>query len=230
MVDRQAMDRRKLIVLIALVAPLLVAALLVGRWWPAPSEQPLAQRTGEEQRSSERERAREHSSSEPREREPTARAIARERQATFDRAKRDALRSEILQALAERPPRPAAQPSEDEPRPSGGLTDRIGGREALMEHLNHDFMPLADECIEQARARRPELEGMIAIGLDTVADAELGGIVEAVTVQPQNEVDDAELLECLSQTALSMILPPPPESAREQFEITMPLEPQSQGE
>jgi hypothetical protein len=42
---------------------------------------------------------------------------------------------------------------------------------------NHDFMPLADECIEQARMRLPELEGMVAIGLDTVTDAELGGIV-----------------------------------------------------
>lgn len=86
-------------------------------------------------------------------------------------------------------------------------------------------MPLADECIEQARARLPELEGMVAIGLDTVADEELGGIVESVAMQPNNEVDDPELIECLSQTALSMILPPPPESGREQFVITMPIEP-----
>lgn len=164
---------------------------------------------------------------------PAAQADAppRERRATFDRAKRDALRSEILDALADRPqPRPVTSArAEDEPAPEPGqLTDRIGGREALLEHLNHDFMPLADECIEQARARRPELEGMLAIGIDTVADEELGGIVEAVTIQPQNEVDDAELLECLSQTALSMILPPPPESGREQFMITLPIDPPSE--
>jgi hypothetical protein len=59
-----------------------------------------------------------------------------------------------------------------------------------------------------------------------LSDAELGGIVEAVTVQPDNEVDDPELLECISQTAMSMILPPPPESGREQFVITMPIEPE----
>jgi hypothetical protein len=64
------------------------------------------------------------------------------------------------------------------------------------------------------------------MGLDAVADAELGGIVESVAIQPENEVDDAELLECISQTALSMILPPPPDSGREQFMITIPIEPE----
>ncbi|HLT38415.1 MAG TPA: hypothetical protein VK034_19145 [Enhygromyxa sp.] len=152
----------------------------------------------------------------------------RERRAEFDRARRDALRIEILQALAEQPSsRPSrAEPDEEQPRPPGTLRDRIGGRSALTEALNHDFIPLADECVEQARARLPELEGMVAIGLDTVADAELGGIVEAVAMQPNNEIDDPELIECLSQTALSMILPPPPESGKEQFVITMPIEPE----
>ncbi|MFO7562606.1 MAG: hypothetical protein R6X02_08170 [Enhygromyxa sp.] len=156
---------------------------------------------------------------------------ARARRAEFDRARRDALRAEILEALAEQPSRPSGiarakqEPSDEQLRPPGTLKDRIGGREALAEFLNHDFIPLADECVEQAQARLPGLEGMLAIGLDTVADAELGGVVEVVEIRPNNEVEDPELLECISQTALSMILPPPPESGREQFVITMPIEP-----
>ena len=224
------MDRGKRIVLLGLVG----ALLLVSGWWFARDDSAPRGASGA---ADEPQPDRARPSEAPEQREPAAKPAAqadappRERRATFDRAKRDALRSEILDALADRPqPRPVTSArDEDEPAPeSGQLTDRIGGREALLEHLNHDLMPLADECIEQARARRPELEGMLAIGIDTVADEELGGIVEAVTIQPQNEVDDAELLECLSQTALSMILPPPPESGREQFMITLPIDPPSE--
>lgn len=213
---------------VALSAGLVAALLLAGGWWLAGDDHQPSGATRLDE--TPRHRARPNAAPEQRSRDaeppPQPRPSSRERAASFDRGKRDALRTEILQALAERPQaRPAAAPSADEQPPEPGqLTDQIGGREALLEHLNHDFMPLADECIEQARARRPELEGMLALGIETVADEELGGIVEAVSVQPQNEVDDAELLECLSQTALSMILPPPPESGREQFMITLPIE------
>jgi hypothetical protein len=221
--------RRDRILLMVLITAVLGALLVGGRWLArAPAEASGVERRSSSSVEVERSPGRaEPLASHRADARPTSERAASEsrvRAAEFDRAKRDALRAEILRA---RSPRSAATPSAAQVSPPGTLQDRIGGREALAQFLNHDFMPLADECIEQARARTPALEGMVAIGLDTLADVELGGIVDAVEIQPDNEVDDPELLECLSQTALSMIMPPPPESGREQFVITIPIAPDS---
>lgn len=117
-----------------------------------------------------------------------------------------------------------------EPEP-GNIKDRIGGRKALMDALNRDFMPLADECIAEATARLPELEGMLAIGIEVVGDAELGSVVETVSAGELNEVDDADLWECMEQTALSTMLPPPPEGVeQEALVLTRPIERQPAAE
>ena len=82
-------------------------------------------------------------------------------------------------------------------------------------------MPLVDECLDQARERDPALQGMMAIGLDIIADAELGAVIESVKVPPLNEVDDAELLTCVRESALGTLLPPPEHDAREEIMLTI---------
>lgn len=164
-------------------------------------------------------------------------AEARRREA---RARRDELHARIVQALAAVPAAtpagvgapatpgvaPAAAVAQDlAPRPPGNLTDRMGGREALARALNHDFMPLADECIERAQERAPGLAGMLILGIETAADKDLGAVVEKAEPSPRNGVTDAALLECLRETALTLRLPPPPGSGREQFEISLRVEP-----
>ena len=55
------------------------------------------------------------------------------------------------------PPRP------DDDAPAGTLTDRTGWSDASAgKQLNKEFMPLASECIDHARARKPRLEGLLA--------------------------------------------------------------------
>lgn len=143
------------------------------------------------------------------------------------RAKRDALRAQIARQLASREAVPgagtgAAGPS-TVPRPPGSLRNNLGGRDALVAHLNQELMPLASECIEQAQARSPQLAGMLAISLETIADEQLGAVVEVADPAPGNNVLDPLLLECIRESAFSLTLPPPLTSGRERFELTLPV-------
>lgn len=157
-----------------------------------------------------------------------------------DPAVRDVLRRDIVRALekrglasAPRDPggteRPSTAPA-DEASPTGpGLKNRIGGHDELMARLNGDFLPLADECIEQARERRPGLDGMIAIEVELLAERDIGAIVESAEAAPDNAVDDAGLVECMQQSLLSMSLPGDAVDGRERIMITMPMEPDDDG-
>ena len=149
------------------------------------------------------------------------------------RARRDALRGQIARALASRPaatdpgvgsaPRPR---SPTDPRAPGNLRNNLGGRDALVAYLNEELMPLANECIEQAETRAPQLGGMLAIGLETIADEQLGAVVDVADPTPTNKVLDPLLLECIRESAFSLTLPPPLTSGREKFEITLQVGPQ----
>lgn len=154
------------------------------------------------------------------------------------RARRDRARTRILEALARRdatppPTRDDAShddaPDDDASHPSrpasGTIEDRIGGRDALVAALDDDFMPLADECIADARARDPSLQGMLAIELSVIADEEIGAVVDTVDFPASGEVHDALLHECIRETTLSTILPPPPEGGREGFLLTLNVDP-----
>jgi hypothetical protein len=148
-----------------------------------------------------------------------------------------------LESLARRPPEAAsadpARPREtpgsgpagppvnsEDAYPEGDLTDRIGGHEALVAALNHDFMPLVSECVDQARVRRPELTGLLVLGVEPVADpeGEHAGVIESVDVRPGNEVDDPALWECVRESALSMDLPAPADGGGEPFELSLRID------
>lgn len=149
-----------------------------------------------------------------------------------DPAAREALRHDIVRALEKRgiastprdpsgTDRPREAP-EDGATPAGpGLHNRIGGHERLMARLNGDFMPLADECMDQARERRPDLSGLVAIEIELLAERDIGAIVESAEAAPDNAVDDAELVECLQQSLLSMSLPGDAVDGRERLMISL---------
>jgi hypothetical protein len=144
------------------------------------------------------------------------------------RAKRDALREQILRQLAQRAAAPsgggsspaAAAGSSSDPS-SGGLHNRLDERhQPVVDQLNRDFMPLANECIEQAQARMPQLAGMIALSMETVADEQLGAVVDVAEPAPSSQIVDPLLFECLRESAFSLTLPPPPVGGRMKAMIT----------
>ena len=147
------------------------------------------------------------------------------------RAKRDALREQILRQLAQRPagggaPSPAAG-SSSEPA-SGGLRNRLDElHQPVVDQVNRDFMPLASECIDQAQARLPQLAGMIALSMETVADEQLGAVVDVADPAPSNQIGDPLLFECLRESAFSLSLPPPPTGGRMKVMITLRVDPPS---
>jgi hypothetical protein len=149
------------------------------------------------------------------------------------RAKRDALREQILHQLAQRAVAPsggtpAAGSSTDPPSDpaSGGLRNRLDERHQLVvDQLNRDFMPLANDCVEQAQARTPQLAGMIALSMEAVADEQLGAVVDSAEPAPSNQVIDPLLFECLRESAFSLTLPPPPTGGRMKVMITLRPDP-----
>lgn len=168
-------------------------------------------------------------SASPRDRDRPSASVVRDRRA------RDALRDEIVAALEHRGrdasgrggvaarSADAVTPNAADDQPSGAIVDRIGGRERLITALDHDFMPLASECIDAARERRPELTGVVTLDLSLLSEHEHGAVVERAEPSVDNQVDDLELLECLRETALSLSLPPGSVDGLDAVMLTMPM-------
>jgi hypothetical protein len=141
------------------------------------------------------------------------------------RARRDALRTQIVRALEGQPRAPEPpSPSVASASKSAVLKNRLGAeRQPLVDYINEDFVPLASECIDQAEQRNPQLTGMLAIGLEIVADEALGGVIDRAEPAARNQVRDEELIECVRQSALTVVLPAPLITGRESIEITLRL-------
>jgi hypothetical protein len=150
------------------------------------------------------------------------------------RAKRDALREQILRQLAQRPApsggarSPAAAAGSSSEPASQGLRNRLDElHQPVVDQVNRDFMPLASECVDQAQARAPQLAGMIALSMETVADEQLGAVVDVTEPAPSNQISDPLLFECLRESAFSLTLPPPPIGGRMKVMITLRVDPPS---
>ncbi len=90
-------------------------------------------------------------------------------------------------------------------------------------------MPLAHECIDLAQQESPHLKGTLALDIETIADPQLGAVIDVAGAAPSNEVVDAVLLECIRESALSLRLPPSSATGREKFMLTLRVEPESDG-
>ncbi len=120
---------------------------------------------------------------------------------------------------------PAEDELEDPPPPTGGLLDRTGNHSYLVEVMNQDLMPLADECYAMALEEQPELAGLLVVDLDIIGEEEIGGVVESVRPGRDNELVQPDLLECVRESILSTTLPPPPEGGRDAISLSLRLSP-----
>ena len=109
-------------------------------------------------------------------------------QRKIDAEEREAYRRRILDGLrrgtdARRGTdhRSRASRDDDEEYAVADIRDRTHGQFAAhVEAINHDFMPLADECYAQALERTPGLAGMLDANVEIVADETIGGLVETL--------------------------------------------------
>jgi len=165
-------------------------------------------------------------------------SAAQATQALEARAKRDALQREIVRRTSARPTSDAAaaravanstvssyamrdahEEREREPR-STDLKNKLGpAREKLVKFLNDEFSPLLAECVEQAEARSPNVTGVFAIGIETLAYEELGAIVDSADPTGRNEIADPQFIECVRESAFTLIIPPPLTTGQEKFEL-----------
>ncbi len=82
-------------------------------------------------------------------------------------------------------------------------------------------MPLAKECIDQAQARAPQLSGMLWMDVEVAALEDVGGVIDRAEPAANNELRDDELIECIRQSALSVILPKTAPGGREGFTLSL---------
>lgn len=105
------------------------------------------------------------------------------------------------------------------------MIDRTGKKGYLTQVMSRDLLPLADECYELARERKPDLAGMLVMEVEILSDEEHGGVVDAAEPGQTNELADAELIECVRESLLATTLPPPPSGGRDAVMLSMRFSP-----
>jgi hypothetical protein len=68
---------------------------------------------------------------------------------------------------------------------------------------------------------------MIALSMETIADEQLGAVVDVADPAPSSQIIDPLLFECLRESAFSLTLPPPPTGGRMKVMITLRVDPPS---
>jgi hypothetical protein len=103
------------------------------------------------------------------------------------------------------------------------MVDKTGELPKEVLHaLNHELMPMVSQCLEQAQERDPRLKGMLALEVHFASAEDLGSIIETVEPAPINDLADAELIECVRQSAFTLELPVPSSDLRAEGMLTVP--------
>ncbi len=123
-------------------------------------------------------------------------------------------------------PKTAASPIEEKAaEPGPPLLDRTGNHAYLSRVLTQDLMPLVDECEALAREKHPDLAGMLVLDVEILGDEDIGGVIDSLTLAPNNQIADPELLECVRESLLSTTLPPPDQNGRDAISLSLRLGP-----
>ncbi|MBL4683548.1 MAG: hypothetical protein JKY37_03075 [Nannocystaceae bacterium] len=212
-----------------------VVALLVAvaaGWWLSQSTENTAQRLAHVTRTApgSSPRGSEHSSGEVSPPDSNAKVTKKRR---VSKAERKAVRERIvsgIKAHREAAERTAAHAPPDTPEPGykkGDIKDKSGGNlSGFIATINEDFMPLADECYQQALEADPALRGMLDVNFEILADEDVAGMVDAIELGEENEIHDAGMLECIRETMLSTIFPSPGHTGHDAVRLTLRFSPE----
>lgn len=171
------------------------------------------------------------------EREPDGSITTKETRVS--RNDRDELHRRIVESLARRgesiegrgpptndaAPDEGAEPEQEQEPEHGSIRNRLGDLDgwgnAMTKLLNEDLAPLTDECFEAAVERNPDIGRYVEIEFSVIADEDIGGVVEEARMGPRNEALEPEFIECVRQSTLSTIFPPPPGSGRQDIMLSL---------
>lgn len=136
------------------------------------------------------------------------------------RRRHAATRQRIEQAIARRvaaapEPEPAEAPPPQDDEPSDlpdGLRAAFDGdldEEYVREAIRRDLIPLAKDCYISVLEVDPEFGGTLVLEFDVLGDEEVGGVVDAVVPGEGTNVTHAEFVECMSESMMTVTMPPP---------------------
>jgi hypothetical protein len=114
---------------------------------------------------------------------------------------------------------PAPAPEADD-APAGKFTDKTGWSDhSVAQQLNREFMPLASECIDQAKGRKPFLNGLLSFTMVISPTTEGKAVVSSLKVRPDNKIEDPELWTCIRESSFAL----EGLTAPHDFDISMPI-------
>ena len=114
------------------------------------------------------------------------------------------------------------QASEQEPNPRSAAVATAHPRsiaewtqgDYVKSVLHDQYIPLARECYEEYLKRAPKGAGKVVVNFSISGTAELGGVIENVTLGEESTVKDEPFATCLAESMYALALDPPPEDSK----------------
>ncbi|MET0410125.1 MAG: AgmX/PglI C-terminal domain-containing protein [Polyangiaceae bacterium] len=102
------------------------------------------------------------------------------------------------------------EPSGNEPS-GNNAPPPVLDRDYIQKHIRENFFPLARDCYQSLLRSQPKSGGTVEIHMSVVGDENIGGVVESVELGEKSTMQDADFLDCVSESMMSMVFEPPPE-------------------
>lgn len=93
-----------------------------------------------------------------------------------------------------------------------GTGNQVG--KPLGEYVDHllkaQFNPVAGSCYEELLSRQPAAKGKLILNVTVAGDPRVGGVVDAVEVDPASTLDDSEFRLCMRESMFATVFDAPP--------------------
>lgn len=83
-------------------------------------------------------------------------------------------------------------------------------KDYIQARIREDLLPIATECYESALEDDPTLGGRLVLQFSIVGSDDVGGIVDEVTLTPQSDIKQPDLVECMTESMMSVMFEAPP--------------------